>query len=219
MSSLQSIMNLDEDQQDPAGPVDKKNKDQAAPASFFRRHGPSASTSSTQLMTSSAPSITVPVTGENNIYYPSQQPSDANLSSASSGWRPAEASSAHPTSSAASSAHGDQRRQSVTSVESMDQYGYASSSSMGGGSGGAFPPNHPRRPMGASPGQDVPVRYTPITGRVSRAKKGVPVHICEFCNPPKVGPVPQDIGMLWTSKLTGITDLYQGGTSEVMFAI
>lgn len=40
--------------------------------------------------------------------------------------------------------------------------------------------------MGTSPSPDVPVRYTPITGRVSRAKKGVPVHICEACNPPKV---------------------------------
>lgn len=29
------------------------------------------------------------------------------------------------------------------------------------------------------------VKLTPITGRVSRAKKGVPVHTCEMCRPPK----------------------------------
>ncbi|KAI0184311.1 hypothetical protein EV127DRAFT_239456 [Xylaria flabelliformis] len=28
-------------------------------------------------------------------------------------------------------------------------------------------------------------KLTPITGRVSRAKKGVPVHICDICKPPK----------------------------------
>lgn len=37
-----------------------------------------------------------------------------------------------------------------------------------------------------SPNPEVPIRLTPITGRVSRAKKGVPVHTCEMCNPPKV---------------------------------
>lgn len=37
-----------------------------------------------------------------------------------------------------------------------------------------------------SPNPEVPIRLTPITGRVSRAKKGVPVHTCDMCNPPKV---------------------------------
>lgn len=203
MSSLQSIMNLDEDQQDTASPIDKKNKDQATPASGFRRQDPSTSSSSDQLTrtnqpyssTSSAPTITIPVTEDSQVYYPTQQPIDADPRSSSSarhGKRPTEPSLATPTLSAASSGPGDLRRQSSTSVDSMDQYGYVSSSSMGGGSGGGFPPNHPRRPMGASPSPDVPVRYTPITGRVSRAKKGVPVHICESCNPPKVGVMSQD---------------------------
>jgi hypothetical protein len=30
------------------------------------------------------------------------------------------------------------------------------------------------------------MRLTPITGRVSRAKKGVPVHVCDLCKPAKV---------------------------------
>ncbi|KAJ2903564.1 hypothetical protein MKZ38_009689 [Zalerion maritima] len=33
---------------------------------------------------------------------------------------------------------------------------------------------------------DMPLKLTPITGRVSRAKKGIPVHICESCKPPKL---------------------------------
>ncbi|KAJ6783340.1 hypothetical protein PWT90_04339 [Aphanocladium album] len=32
---------------------------------------------------------------------------------------------------------------------------------------------------------DASVKLTPITGRVSRAKKGIPVHTCEMCRPPK----------------------------------
>lgn len=194
MSSLQSIMNLDEDQQETSSPiVDKKDKDQASPASGFRSQNPSTSRPSSQFSpsdqtyssTSSVPTITIPVTEGGNPYYPTQHPTNYDLTSDSSigrGKRPVVPSSATPTLSAAS----DLRRQSSTSVDSMDQYGYASSSSLGGGSGGGFPPNHPRRPMGASPSPEVPVRYTPITGRVSRAKKGVPVHICESCNPPKV---------------------------------
>lgn len=196
MSSLQSIMNLDDDQQESSS-LDKKNKDQATPASGFRRQDPSASTSSSHVTTShlpysttpSAPTITIPVTEGSQVYYPTHQHIDVDPSSASSvqqGKRPAEPSPATHSLSAASPGPADLRRQSSTSVDSMDQYGYASSSSMGGGSGGGFPPNHPRRPMGTSPSPDVPVRYTPITGRVSRAKKGVPVHICESCNPPKV---------------------------------
>lgn len=213
MSSLQSIMNLDEDQQEPSSPMDKKDKDQATPAAGFRHQDPSASTStststsSTQLTptdqqfastssTSSAPTITIPVTEGSNVYYPVQQSNaeQDSTSSARQGKRLAEPSSATPTLlSAASSGQGDLRRHSTASVDSMDQYGYASSSPMGGGSGGVFPPNHPRRPMGASPAPDAPVRYTPITGRVSRAKKGVPVHICESCNPPKVRAMSLDV--------------------------
>ncbi|TQV93934.1 hypothetical protein V2A60_003912 [Cordyceps javanica] len=45
---------------------------------------------------------------------------------------------------------------------------------------------HDMRPM--MPGSTIGepgVKLTPITGRVSRAKKGIPVHICEMCRPPK----------------------------------
>ncbi|KAK4191131.1 hypothetical protein QBC35DRAFT_36200 [Podospora australis] len=73
------------------------------------------------------------------------------------------------------------RRRSTTSIDSMDRSGGygspASSSSIGGGL---------MRPMPSQPASDnVPMRLTPITGRVSRAKKGVPVHVCDICKPPK----------------------------------
>ncbi|KAI1130868.1 hypothetical protein F5Y10DRAFT_103811 [Nemania abortiva] len=31
----------------------------------------------------------------------------------------------------------------------------------------------------------IPPKLTPITGRVSRAKNGIPLHVCELCRPPK----------------------------------
>ncbi|KAK3935897.1 putative transcription factor TDA9 [Diplogelasinospora grovesii] len=76
------------------------------------------------------------------------------------------------------------RRQSTTSIESMDQPGYgsaASSSSMGGRP--RYPSNSPMRPMPPHPhASELPIKLTPITGRVSRAKKGVAVHTCDMCN-------------------------------------
>ncbi|KAK8069471.1 zinc finger protein LEE1 [Apiospora phragmitis] len=64
-------------------------------------------------------------------------------------------------------------------VEEMNQMrGYN-----GPGSGAAGGSSQPNRPMATQP--EPPVKLTPITGRVSRAKKGVPVHVCEVCKPPK----------------------------------
>jgi hypothetical protein len=76
------------------------------------------------------------------------------------------------------------RGSSSTSNEEMDR-GYGGHSS-GSASGGMNPSNTPMRPMGNPSGGDIPIKFTPITGRVSRAKKGVPVHTCEICRPPKV---------------------------------
>ena len=55
----------------------------------------------------------------------------------------------------------------------------------GPGSGAAGGSSQQNRPMATQP--EPPVKLTPITGRVSRAKKGVPVHVCDICKPPKVG--------------------------------
>lgn len=184
---------------------DKRNQEAASPASGFRTQDPSTSSSSlpsghairTKEPSSSTlqpPAIRLPALEQSHIAHSiSSQLVDTeprSSSSAQQGKRPADPSTVVPVLSAASSATGGSRRQSNTSVDSMDQHGYgsASSSSVGGGAGGGgggYPTNHPRRPVG-SPSPDVQIRLTPITGRVSRAKKGVPVHACNTCNPPKV---------------------------------
>ncbi|KAI0471324.1 hypothetical protein F4859DRAFT_522550 [Xylaria cf. heliscus] len=79
-------------------------------------------------------------------------------------------------------------KRSVDRTESMDTVGYGSYAHSPSSSN--MPPssrsNVSSRPMSSVPGESsIPVKLTPITGRVSRAKKGVPVHICDVCNPPK----------------------------------
>lgn len=49
--------------------------------------------------------------------------------------------------------------------------------------------NSEARSESITSGHDAPdssVRYTPTTGRISRAKKGLPVHVCNQCETPRV---------------------------------
>ncbi|KAK2593685.1 hypothetical protein QQS21_008592 [Conoideocrella luteorostrata] len=77
--------------------------------------------------------------------------------------------------------HHSDRRQSNTSTDSMDSH-YGQGHGYSHGHSGSFSSATMRQFM---PQQEVPVKLTPITGRVSRAKKGVPVHTCDICRPPK----------------------------------
>lgn len=78
--------------------------------------------------------------------------------------------------------HPGGRRRSNTSTDSMDSsYGQGQNHSSAYYTGANMRPIIP----GGSSGEH-PVKLTPITGRVSRAKKGVPVHTCDTCRPPKV---------------------------------
>ncbi|PSR98986.1 hypothetical protein BD289DRAFT_65961 [Coniella lustricola] len=236
MSSLQSIMNLDQDEvhsgtSSTSSLMVKKDKDSPAPPSGFRDQDRPSSTSSGHVMrpgfqhqtspSSSAlplPTVRLPATDTTNtvallasspspsplasspsLYSLQQLPVDRNQSFASSdphGKRPAESSAItsvsafrlFPSSPSSSSTHLISEQNSPT-IDAMDHHGYGSalgsSSSMSVGAGpGGYPPNQSRRHMG-SPNADMPVKLTPITGRVSRAKKGVPVHVCDTCNPPK----------------------------------
>ncbi|KFX87502.1 hypothetical protein V490_08208 [Pseudogymnoascus sp. VKM F-3557] len=70
-------------------------------------------------------------------------------------------------SSAGSSRSGTARRRSSGATESMDPSGYGQEGSHN---------MRPSLPRGLESEQ--PVRYTPVTGRVSKAKKGQPVHVC-----------------------------------------
>ncbi|KFX87503.1 hypothetical protein O988_09383 [Pseudogymnoascus sp. VKM F-3808] len=77
-------------------------------------------------------------------------------------------------SSAGSSRSGTARRRSSGATESMDPSGYGQEGSHN---------MRPSLPRGLESEQ--PVRYTPVTGRVSKAKKGQPVHVCELCEEPR----------------------------------
>ncbi|PTB70005.1 hypothetical protein BBK36DRAFT_1166207 [Trichoderma citrinoviride] len=76
--------------------------------------------------------------------------------------------------------HPGARRRSNTSTDSMDSSYGQSQSHTAYYQGTAMRPVMPGTVSG-----DHPVKLTPITGRVSRAKKGVPVHTCDVCRPPK----------------------------------
>lgn len=171
MASLQDIMNVDEDQLD-----SHTIKKDHAPAPSARHHQPYL-----------APSA---------VYNPGYATSgdQPDSSSAAQGKkRPSSSRTAKSTVTGTSSSSSDRpsitRRRSNNSADSMDQpnYGYGHA---GSSSGGLEPSGHPMRPFGnMSTGGDVSVKLTPITGRVSRAKKGMKVHTCDLCRPPKVRPV------------------------------
>jgi hypothetical protein len=76
------------------------------------------------------------------------------------------------------------RRRSSAAAEAMDFSGFQ----LGGSSQGSIAgsPLQTSSRGGMDQVGDVPVKYTPVTGRISRAKKGIPVHTCEDCKPAKV---------------------------------
>lgn len=54
------------------------------------------------------------------------------------------------------------------------------------------------------------VKYTPVTGRVSRAKKGQPVHVCDICKPSKVG----SVEFICIARTDSLLDFHQSRTLE-----
>ncbi|TEA22855.1 Zinc finger protein klf1 [Colletotrichum sidae] len=162
MASLQDIMNVDEDQIDPH----TNKKDQLPTSTTTRYHQPYLAPSPTH-------STSYAIGGE--------QPDISSIthskksSPISRVINPTTGSPGRPSIS---------RRRSNVSPENMDLshygHGYA------GPSGGYNPSGPPARPYSnPSPGGDIPVKLTPITGRVSRAKKGMKVHTCDICRPAK----------------------------------
>lgn len=183
MASLKFIMDSNDDLSDPPPPGmedDPGRHNTIPPPSSSSGQGGLPSQASfpshvsgypSQLRRNSSPAITPVATGKRR---------NTASSSASKGSR------GHSGLEASSSRHSP-RRQSTTSIDSMDQAGYGSAASSSSLGAGLNPSNSPMRPMPAnSGGSEMPVKYTPITGRVSRARKGVPVHTCEVCRPPKV---------------------------------
>jgi len=203
MASLQSIMNLDEDVDSHAN---KRDKDSGTPATRPPQHHPESSSSATD------PSYATPRDQPDNT-------SPAQGKRRSSSGRVNKSSAAGSSSSSSSTSRPTTgRRRSHTGTDSMDQSLYAQHTQPGpspsSSSGGLTPSNVPMRPFAPMPGGEMPLKLTPITGRVSRAKKGVPVHTCDDCRPAKVGP-PHVPGPLAMSQLLTSTDLYQSGAFEV----
>lgn len=110
-------------------------------------------------------------------------PTPANLPAPSSSGT---GTSRTPNRATTSRRQSSSRRQSTASNDSMDQAGYGSAASSSSRGGGVHSSNSPLRPLSGPTPPDPPTRYTPITGRISRAKKGVAVHTCEICIPSKV---------------------------------
>ncbi|KAK1976799.1 hypothetical protein LZ30DRAFT_753250 [Colletotrichum cereale] len=164
MASLQDIMNADEDQLE-----SHTIKNSRVPAPSGGHHQP--------YLTPSAPyNSSYAIGGDQADNSSSHQ--DTNRSSSSHTTK-----STPPRSSSSSSRPPNIRRRSNVSTDSMEQsnYGYGH----GSGSGSLDPSGPPMRPYGHAPAGDVPVKLTPITGRVSRAKKGMKVHTCDICRPSK----------------------------------
>ena len=163
MASLKKIMNFDEEN---LGAADDNKRDQTS----VPRFSDAANTiSSASRYTSSTES-------------PLASSLDPSGRASSSSLQRQLALAPDTAASSPSSASGDRRR-SNTSTDSMDPtyYGYSQAPH---GTGG-----QPSRHYGStSSGGEASIKLTPITGRVSRAKKGLPVHICELCRPPKVRP-------------------------------
>lgn len=78
----------------------------------------------------------------------------------------------------------------TTSSDLMESYEAPGNHCSSSSAGDYYHPGTPMTPFNMSRSSasapSVPVKLTPITGRVSRAKKGVPVHTCTRCRPPKV---------------------------------
>ncbi|KAK0707550.1 hypothetical protein B0H67DRAFT_556231 [Lasiosphaeris hirsuta] len=200
MASLKFIMDVNEDHQTDSRHTNKKDKDPGTPANTSQLFEASANIhpQPRDVSSTSLPSA------EQNISQVAPAAQNKRRGASTRGPRSAAAavsaavvSSSLSSSSSSLSATTNRppaRRRSTASNDSMDQTGYgsaASSSSMGGRLQHHQHQHHhsshsPMRPMPPhQPASDLPMRLTPITGRVSRAKKGVPVHVCDVCKPAK----------------------------------
>lgn len=74
------------------------------------------------------------------------------------------------------------RRSSGGKMEGMD---YQTAFQAGGSNQASAMGSPQLSSRGSESAVEIPVKYTPVTGRISRAKKGVPVHTCDICRPVK----------------------------------
>jgi hypothetical protein len=196
MASLKLIVDMDDDQGDgpnkdhPPSTTSNKGRThtsplpEPSPTPFHQRPPPSHT--SPLAPPSLPPSYARASTRDNTKELtaspgaPPRQPSTATTTTKTRQRTPLKAPKHEEPSSPSSVSQGqDTRRKSTASTESMDpsMYGYGTSPSMG-------PINHMAgnlRAPGRGLSRDGSHKLTPITGRISRAKKGLPVHQCQSC--------------------------------------
>lgn len=160
MASLKNIMNAEDDQVDQV----ESTSIQRPRGSASRPFQPSNSTVSNSSYATAGGQSTSSSVYNNQLGSPGQ--SSRSL-----------VPEALPTDSSAQGQF--QRRRSNNGTDSMDSpYGYNLPNSS------TMRPLTSRRSSGSS--GEPHVKLTPITKRISKAKKGQPVHVCENCTPPKV---------------------------------
>ncbi|EGZ67937.1 hypothetical protein NEUTE2DRAFT_117280 [Neurospora tetrasperma FGSC 2509] len=190
MASLKFIMDVNDDHTE-SHHINKKDVASDHPVNMGHPHRPPLHTQLPSLPPTTLPPITLPRYDSNPG--PSMPPRDISLAVTSSQTKSQGISwgskGVNPVASSIPLAvhiRSTMRRRSTASNDSADHtpgYGSASTSSTGGN----YPQSHtPLRPMRSqSHTSELPMRLTPITGRVSRAKKGIPVHVCDICRPSK----------------------------------
>ncbi|RYO78535.1 hypothetical protein DL762_008658 [Monosporascus cannonballus] len=197
MASLKFIMDVDEEQE----PQTNKRDDGAATSAPSQGHDSSRS-AVTSFAIPQEQSDTLTPTSSTRRRGPLNRPSKSSTTA------PSTSSSTSPTRPSLS------RQRSTDSTDSMDHTAYGGQGQ--GSSSGSMPPsNAVIRPLvNASSSAEANVRLTPITGRVSRAKKGMPVHVCDLCRPSKVSPSAQPCPKR-ARELIGKTDIYESGTPQL----
>ncbi|KAI1389727.1 uncharacterized protein F4822DRAFT_442920 [Hypoxylon trugodes] len=173
MTSLQYIMDVDDEESTPH--INKDDGGSINPGPSRSQDPSRAATSSHEKSKDQDDRLTPAPTRRRG---PSGRSSKSTAAASSSSSSTPAAATTTVSSSSSSARPALMSRRSTTSSESMDPYGsHAQGSSSGGGMSSS---GMPSRPIGNSPGDGtLPVKLTPITGRVSRAKKGMPVHVCE----------------------------------------
>ncbi|KAK3402134.1 hypothetical protein B0T20DRAFT_451013 [Sordaria brevicollis] len=195
MASLKFIMDVNDDHPE-SHHINKKDVASDHPVNPGQPHGPPPYTQLPPLPPTTLPPITIPRYDSSSGS--SMQIRDISLAVASSQtkdhglhWEFKNANTAPSSVPPNIHTRSTMRRRSTASNDSVDQTGYASASSSSLG-GNYHQSNTSMRPMPSQPHTpELPMRLTPITGRVSRARKGIPVHVCDICRPPKVRNLPR----------------------------
>lgn len=209
MADLRSIINLDEEHHD-AG-VNKRDRDPSSPSPRLSRQShpspvPHPQSSSISGLHHQQPHTLQPHphSQQRPYYRDPHAPMDPTFTHYDRRVSPYAQPSPMPTedfSSASSSSRISSCPQPMPSTayrgshtpDELDQQGFSYSHHVGMSSSLASPSIRAPTTMSTFDGVSmenqagtIPLRYTPVTGRVSKAMKGRPVHTCHDCVPPRV---------------------------------